>query len=118
MLTAPAVAPDNGFQVASLPGLAGTKAAVVQQRAEAKGDLDIDTLLNDRRIDLPAALARARDPWPVIRPQLTLKAQSLFGNGTLHRLPCEMPDRSARAAHEVDQDRPPGIGRRDGTRKS
>ena len=41
------IAPDNGLQVASLLDLAGTKAAVVQQRAEAKDYFDIDSLLQD-----------------------------------------------------------------------
>jgi hypothetical protein len=44
-----------------IPTLAGTKAAIVRQRAEAKDYLDIDALLNDCRIDLPAALVCARE---------------------------------------------------------
>jgi nucleotidyltransferase AbiEii toxin of type IV toxin-antitoxin system len=59
-LRPPHIAPDNGLQVASLLDLAGTKAAVVQQRAEAKDYHDIDAILQDGRIDLPTALASAR----------------------------------------------------------
>ena len=59
-LRPPHVAPDNGLQIASLLDLAGTKAAVVQQRAEAKDYRDIDALLQDGRMDLPTALASAR----------------------------------------------------------
>jgi hypothetical protein len=109
-LIAPLVAPDNGVQVASLLDLAGTKAAVVQQRAEAKDYLDIDALLNDRRIDLPAALVCAREiHGPMFNPQLTLKALSFFGDGNLDRLPRDVQDRLARAAREVDLDRLPEI---------
>jgi hypothetical protein len=46
-LAPPHVAPDNGLQVASLLDLAGTKASVVQQRAEAKDYIDIDAILRD-----------------------------------------------------------------------
>jgi hypothetical protein len=110
-LIAPLVAPDNGIQVASLLDLAGTKAAVVQQRAEAKDYLDIDALLSDRWIDLPAALVCARDiSGPMFNPQLTLKALSFFGDGNLHRLPRDVQDRLAQAAREVDLDRLPAIG--------
>jgi hypothetical protein len=45
-LTPPLIAPDNGLQIASLLDLAGTKAAVVQQRAEAKDCLDLDAILS------------------------------------------------------------------------
>jgi hypothetical protein len=109
-LTAPVIAPDNGLQIASLLDLAGTKAAVVQQRAEAKDYLDIDALLNDHRIDLPAALACAREIYgPSFNSQLTLKALSFFGDGNLHRLPRDVQDRLARAAREVDLDQLPRI---------
>jgi hypothetical protein len=109
-LTAPLIAPNNGVQVASLLDLAGTKAAVVQQRAEAKDYLDIDALLNDCRVDLPAALVCAREIYgPLFNPQLTLKALSFFSDGNLHRLPRDLQDRLARAAREVDLDRLPGI---------
>lgn len=109
-LMAPLVASDNGVRIASLPDLAGTKAAVVQQRAEAKDYLDIDALLNDRRIDLPAALVCAREVHgPMFNPQLTLKALSFFGDGNLDRLPRDVQDRLARAAREVDLDRLPEI---------
>jgi hypothetical protein len=54
------VAPDNGLKIALVLDLAGTRAAVVQQCAEAKDYLDIDAILLDGRIDLPRALAAAR----------------------------------------------------------
>jgi len=59
-LSPPLIAPDIGLRVASLVDLAGTKASVVQVRAEAKDYIDIDALLRDGRIDLPTALAAAQ----------------------------------------------------------
>jgi len=106
----PHVAPDNGLQIASLLDLAGTKAAVVQQRAEAKDYFDIDALLQDGRIDLPAALASAMAIYgPKFNPQISLKALSFFGDGNLSRLPQAVQDRLAHAAREVDLDQLPDI---------
>ena len=53
----PLRAEDNGLEVASLLDLAGTKAAVVQQRAQAKDYIDIDALITQGGIDLPTHLA-------------------------------------------------------------
>ncbi len=107
-LRPPHIAPDNGLRVASLLDLAGTKAAVVQQRAEAKDYLDIYALFEDGRVDLPAALAGARAIYgPKFNPQITLKALSFFGDGNLGLLPRAVQDRLARAAREVDLDRLP-----------
>ncbi len=109
-LRTPHISPDNGLRIASLLDLAGTKAAVVQQRAEAKDYLDIDALLHDGRIDLPAALASARAIYgPKFNAQITLKALSFFGDGNLPLLPQDVQDRLARAAREVDLDRLPDI---------
>src|SRR5215831_15788407 len=70
-LTLPLVAPDNGLRIASLLDLAGTKAAIVQQRAEAKDYLDVYAILQDGRIDLPTALAAARGIYgPQFNPQI------------------------------------------------
>ena len=109
-LQKPHRAPNNGLQIASLLDLAGTKAAVVQQRAEARDYRDIDAILQDGRIDLPMALASALAIYgPVFNPQITLKALSFFGDGNLYRLPREIQDRLAKAAREVDLDRLPEI---------
>jgi hypothetical protein len=109
-LRPPHTSPDNGLQIASLIDLAGTKAAVVQRRAEAKDYRDIDALLQDGRIDLPAALAGARGIYgPKFNPQITLKALSFFGDGNLSSLPLEIQDRLARAARDVDLDRLPEL---------
>lgn len=110
-LLPPHIAPHTGLQTASLLDLAGTKAAVVQRRAEAKDYRDIDALLRDGRIDLPRALASARAIYgPSFNPQITLKALSYFGDGNLPTQPREMQDRLARAAREVDLDHLPEIG--------
>ena len=111
-LAPPCVAPDNGLQVASLLDLAGTKASVVQQRAEAKDYADIDALLSDGRIDLPTALAAARGIYgPRFNPQVTLKALSFFDDGDLRRLPTALRQRLVVAARAVDLDRLPTIAR-------
>ena len=109
-LQKPSIAPDNGLQIASLPDLAGTKAAVVQQRAEAKDYLDMDALLQDGRIDLPTALTSACAIYgPSFNPQITLKALSYFGDGNLSRLPHEVQKRLVLAARNVDLDKLPEI---------
>jgi hypothetical protein len=109
-LSPPLIAPGNGLRVASLLDLSGTKASVVQVRAEAKDYLDIDALLTDGRIDLPSALAAARAIYGMsFNPQNTLKALSYFEDGNLPRLPRPVRDRLAYAARAVDLDRLPVI---------
>lgn len=109
-LKPPIIAVDNGLRIASLLDLGGTKAAVVQQRAEARDYLDIDALIRDGRIGLPAALAAAHAMYgPKFNPQITLKALSFFSDGNLSRLPRAVQDRLAQAAREVDLDRLPDI---------
>jgi hypothetical protein len=109
-LQVPHIASDNGLQVATLLDLAGTKVAVVQQRAEAKDYQDIDALLRDGRIDLPLALAGALAIYgPQFNPQITLKALSFFGDGNLPHLPRDVQDRLAHAARDVDLDWLPDI---------
>ena len=113
-LSPPLIALDNGLQVASLLDLAGTKASVVQVRAEARDYVDIDALLTDGRIDLPTALAAARAIYGTpFNPQNTLKALSYFEDGNLRRLPQPVRDRLARAAREVDLDHLPAIAAAD-----
>ena len=109
-LSPPLRAPDNNLRVASLLDLAGTKASVVQMRAEAKDYVDIDALLTGGRVDLPTALAAARAIYGTqFNPQSTLKALSYFEDGNLRRLPLPMKNRLARAARAVDLDRLPAI---------
>jgi hypothetical protein len=109
-LSPPLIAPDNGLQVASMFDLAGAKASVVQQRAEAKDYIDIDALLTDGRVDLPKALAAARAIHGAgFNPQNTLKALCFFDDGNLRRLPQPVKDRLVEAVRKVDLDRLPVI---------
>lgn len=109
-LAPPHVAKDNGLQVASLLDLAGTKASVVQLRAEAKDYVDIDALMTLGTIGLPTALAAAQKLYgPSFNPQITLKALSYFDDGNLHDLPNSTKRRLVAAAREVDLDHLPAI---------
>jgi Nucleotidyl transferase AbiEii toxin, Type IV TA system len=109
-LSPPLVAPDNGLQVASLLDLAGTKASVVQMRAEAKDYIDIDALLTDGAINLPTALGAARAIYGIaFNPQSTLKALCYFEEGNLRTLSQPVKDRLVKAASEVNLDRLPII---------
>ena len=111
-LAPPTIAPDNGVQVASLLDLAGTKASVVQQRAEAKDYIDIDALLTDGRIDLPTVLAAAKAIYgQQFNPLITLKALCFFEDGDLQRLPEATRQRLARAAAAVNPERLPRLTR-------
>ena len=109
-LRQPHMARETGLRIASLLDLAGTKASVVQQRAEAKDYVDIDAILRLTQIDLAAALAAAMAIYgKQFNPQITLKALSYFEDGNLPGLPADIKNRVARAAREVDLDRLPGL---------
>ncbi len=109
-LAPPHVANDNGLRVASLIDLAGTKASVVQMRAEAKDYVDIDALLRLGKVDLPSALAAAERLYgPTFNPEITLKALSYFDDGDLRALPEDMKIRLVDAAREVDLEHLPKI---------
>ena len=106
-LSRPHEAPDIRLKVASLIDLAGTKASVVQVRAEARDYIDIDALMT-AGIDLPTALAAARAIYGhQFNPQITLKALSYFDDGGLQHLPEALKERLAKAARDVDLDRLP-----------
>jgi Nucleotidyl transferase AbiEii toxin, Type IV TA system len=109
-LEPPHVVKGNGLQVASLLDLAGTKASVVQVRAEARDYIDIDALLRLGGVSLPVALAAAGQIYgPSFNPEITLKALSYFDDGNLRDLPEEMKLRLVTAAREVDLDNLPTI---------
>lgn len=106
----PHIAAENNLRVASLLDLAGTKAAVVQQRAEAKDYIDIDAILTSGLLDLPMALAAAQIIYgPVFSPQNALKALTYFDEPQLHSLPGELKQRLVDAVRAVDLDRLPII---------
>ena len=112
ILTPPHVVEANNMRVASMIDLAGTKASVVQVRAEAKDYLDIDALMRLGNISLPAALSAAQKIYgSSFNPEITLKALSYFDDGNLRELPDELKQRLAMAAREVDLDRLPELTR-------
>ena len=97
------VADGNGLQVASLIDIAGTKAAVVQQRAQARDYIDIDALIAQGGIDLATQLAAARIVHgSQFAPVPTLKALTYFGDGDLPTLPEDVKRRLSAAAAAVD----------------
>lgn len=108
-VAAPLIAHDNRLRIASLLDLAGMKAAVVQQRAEAKDYVDLHALL-EAGIGLPAALAAAGVIYGErFNPQLTLKALSFFGDGDLPSLPASVQERIIGAVRSVNLDRLPAL---------
>ena len=63
----PLIAQDTGVKIDSLVDLARMKAAVVQQRPEAKDYIDLSTMLEEMAIDLPSALNRRQnDLWDFV----------------------------------------------------
>jgi hypothetical protein len=109
-LSSPVIAGDNGLPVASLLDLAGTKASVVQMRAEAKDYIDLDALITAGKVDLSTALSAAQQIYgQTFNPQITLKALSYFDDGDLRQLPEDLKSRLATAARQVDLDRLPSI---------
>lgn len=113
-VAAPLIAENNRLRVASLLDLAGMKAAVVQQRAEAKDYIDLHALLV-AGIGLPMALAAARTIYGErLNPQLTLKALSFFGDGDLPSLPLDVQERIIVAVKGTDLDRLPMLPAYDG----
>jgi len=93
--------------VAALLDIAGTKAAVVQKRAEAKDYLDIDALLR-HGIDLPTILAAGAVVYGrQFNPLVTVKALSYFDD--LPGLPAEVRTRLTAAVAAVDVTRLPAL---------
>jgi len=117
-VAAPLIAEDNRLRVASLLDLAGMKAAVVQQRAEAKDYIDVHALLA-AGIGLPMALAAAMIIYGErFNPQLTLKALSFFGDGDLPSLPIAVQERIIAAVKRTNLDQLPTLPGYDGPAES
>ena len=103
-IDSPLTAPGNGLRVAGLRDLAGTKAHVVQKRAEAKDYIDLDALIGSG-IDLPTILAAGAALYgSVFNPQITLKALSYFEDGDLALLPPAVRSRLQNVVPSVDLD--------------
>jgi hypothetical protein len=106
----PQVATSNHLQIAPLLDLAGTKVAVVQQRAEAKDYIDVDAILTDGEVDLPLALAAAQHIYgSVFAPQNALKALTYFDEPQLQSLPDDLKQRLVKAVRAVDLDHLPTL---------
>jgi len=106
----PVVAEGIGIKVASLLDIAGTRASVVQQRAQAKDYIDIDALITQGGIDLPMQLAAARGVHgPHFAPTPTLKVLTYFGDGDQPTLADDVKRRLIQAATAVDPLRLPSL---------
>ena len=91
-----------GVLLASLLGLAATKAGVVQARASAKDYVDMDALLR-AGVSLADALGAANAVYgSEFNPLLTLKALTAYGEGDLDRVPCETRENLTAAVCAVD----------------
>ena len=106
-VAAPEPVSDILVQIASLLDIAGTKAAVVQKRAEVKDYLDIDALLR-HGIELPVVLAAGIVVYGrSFNPMITLKALGYFDD--VPALPGEVRARLSKAVEAVDATRLPSL---------
>jgi hypothetical protein len=106
--------PDGVLTVASLLDLAGTKAAVINQRAETKDYIDMLAIIGDERngITLHDALAAARAIYgEQYNPMLTVKSLTSFVDGDLPKLTGVQQTRCRRIAAAADITRLPDIRR-------
>ena len=106
--------PDGVLTVASLLDLAGTKAAVINQRAETKDYINMLAILGDERngISLHDALAAARAIYgEQYNPMLTVKSLASFVDGDLAKLTEVQKTRCRRIAAAADIARLPDIKR-------
>jgi len=82
----PRSTPDGVLKLASLLDLAGSKAAVITQRAEFKDYLDLLALVRSG-ISLAQAMGAARSIYgEQYNPLITLKSLTFFDDGDLHKL--------------------------------
>jgi hypothetical protein len=87
--------------IASLPDLAGCKAAVLPKRAEAKDYLDLDALLQAGHT-IPEILGAACAIYGgQFNPMLTLKALAYYEDGDLPSLPSGVKARLTKAAQNM-----------------
>lgn len=109
-LVPPLDAKDNGLKIASLLDLAGTKASVLQVRAEARDYIDMDALIQIGKVGLPFALAAGERLYgSAFNPEITLKALSYFDDGNLRELSTDMKFRLAAAVRGVDLEHLPNL---------
>ncbi len=98
------------FAVASLLDLAGTKVAVITQRAELKDYLDIHALLTIAKIPLSKILSAAKIVYgETFNPLISLKAISYFEDEALGDLPQAMRRDLLAATKTVDSNSLPKL---------
>lgn len=98
------------FKVAALIDVAGTKAAVVTQRAELRDYLDIHALLTAAGLTLAEMLAAAAIIYgPQFNPLLALKAISYLEDPALNDLPSRVRNDLIDAVRTTDPRRLPGL---------
>jgi hypothetical protein len=91
------------IQIASLLDLAGTKAAVVTQRAEVKDYLDIFALLTKAELSLPQMLAAGSIIYgDQFDPLLSLKAIAYHDDPSLAALPKSVRNYLSKAVQSTD----------------
>jgi hypothetical protein len=109
-LRRPHISEDNQLRISSLLDLAGTKAAVVQKRAEVKDYIDIDALLTVGGMTLGQLLAAGIGIYGEgFNPEITLKALCYFDEKELRDLDSSIKGRLIRAVQAVNLDRLPQI---------
>lgn len=93
---------DGVLVTASLLDLAGTKAAVITQRAESKDYIDLLALVQNG-VSLSQAMAAARSIYgEQYNPILTLKSLTYFGDGDLYKLSTDQQARLVQLAAGVE----------------
>ncbi len=103
------LAGEIALRVASLIDLAGTKASVIQKRAEARDYVDMGVLIS-HSISLPMALAAARAIYgAAFNPQITLKALAYYDDGDLATLPLALRHQLQDAVRAVELDALPTL---------
>jgi hypothetical protein len=109
-IEAPFITPDNHLKIASLLDLAGTKASVVQKRAEIKDYIDIDAIIQHGHVDLSMALSAGQYLYGKnFNPEITLKSLTYYEDGNLKNLSREIRDRLSMAVKAVNLDNLPAI---------
>ncbi|HEX9046303.1 MAG TPA: nucleotidyl transferase AbiEii/AbiGii toxin family protein [Verrucomicrobiae bacterium] len=103
---------DNILTVASLPDLAGTKAAVITQRAEAKDYLDLLAIVKNG-ITLPDAMAAATAIYGnQYNAMMTVKSLAYFADGDVEKLTAQQKDECCKLSQSVNLRQLPIINRR------
>ena len=99
---------DNGISLASIVDLAGTKAAVVQKRSEAKDYIDLAALISPKYTFATGKLTLVRAWWAArklygetLNPEISLKALCYYGDGNLAKVPDSVREQLKKAVAAV-----------------